>query len=311
VPDVIVTSPEQRTSTQVASSAGNWFTNIQGEGADYLDIRQWPLTEGAMFTELDVRGAAKVAVIGKTVADQLYPDGDAVGQVLRIKNVPFIVVGVLLPKGLSLMGNDQDDVVIMPYTSCMKRLLGVTNLRGIMVQAASRAALPEVEAEVISLLRQRHRIAPDHDNDFTVRTQEEITQMADSAAATMRMLLAGVALVSLMVGGIGIMNIMLVSVTERTREIGIRMAVGAHGKDILMQFLTEAVTLSIFGGLLGIAFGVFGSKALALKTGWVILTPLDWVMYASLGSAVIGIFFGFYPAWKASKLDPIDALRYE
>jgi putative ABC transport system permease protein len=311
VPGVTLISPEMRTALQVASGAGNWFTNIQGEGQDYLEIRQWPLADGAMFTEQDVRSAAKVAVIGKTVADQLYPDGNALGQVLRVKNVPFIVVGVLIPKGLSLMGNDQDDVVIMPYTSCMKRLMGATNLRGIMAQAASRAALPEVEREIINLLRQRHRIEPDHEDDFTVRTQEEITQMADSASATLRMLLAGVALVSLMVGGIGIMNIMLVSVTERTREIGIRMAVGAHGRDILMQFLTEAVALSMVGGLLGIALGMAGSKLLAANAGWPALTPLDWVFYAFMGSALIGIFFGFYPAWKASKLDPIEALRYE
>jgi putative ABC transport system permease protein len=311
VPDVTLSSPEQRTSTQVAAGNQNWFTNIQGEGADYLDIRQWPLAEGAMFTELEVRGAAKVAIIGKTVADKLYPDGNAVGQIMRVKSVPFIVVGVLIPKGLSLMGSDQDDVVIMPYTSCMKRLLGVTNLRAITVQAASRRALAEVEQEVINVLRQRHRITPGHDDDFTVRTQEEITQMVDSASATMRMLLAGVALVSLVVGGIGIMNIMLVSVTERTREIGIRMAVGAHGKDILMQFLTEAVALSVAGGVLGIGFGMEGSKLLATKMGWATLTPLDWIIYAFMGSALVGIFFGFYPAWKASKLDPIDALRYE
>jgi putative ABC transport system permease protein len=193
----------------------------------------------------------------------------------------------------------------------MKRLLGVTNLRAITVQAASRSALAEVEQEVINVLRQRHRITPGHDDDFTVRTQEEITQMVDSASATMRMLLAGVALVSLLVGGIGIMNIMLVSVTERTREIGIRMAVGAHGKDILMQFLTEAVALSMVGGLLGIAFGMGGSTLLATKMGWATLTPVDWIVYAFMVSALVGVFFGFYPAWKASKLDPIDALRYE
>lgn len=264
-----------------------------------------------MFTQQDVRTVAKVAVIGKTVADQLFPDGNALGQVMRIKNVPFVVVGVLVAKGLSVMGNDQDDVVIIPYTSCMKRLLGATNLRAITASAASRGALPEVERQIITLLRQRHRIAADHDDDFTVRTQEEITQMADQASATLRMLLAGIALVSLVVGGIGIMNIMLVSVTERTREIGIRMAVGAHGKDILMQFLTEAVALSMVGGLLGIVFGMGGASLLAVKAGWPVLTPLDWIVYAFTGSALVGIFFGFYPAWKASKLDPIEALRYE
>ncbi len=311
VPGVSIVSPEQRTSTQVASADGNWGTNIQGEGADYLDIRQWPLVEGTMFTQSDVRNVAKVAIIGKTVADQLYPAGNALGSVIRIKNVPFVVVGVLIPKGLSVMGSDQDDVVIIPYTSCMKRLMGVTSLRGITVSATSRAALPEVERQIIELLRQRHRITDGHEDDFTVRTQEEITQMADQASATLRMLLAGIALVSLFVGGIGIMNIMLVSVTERTREIGIRMAVGAHGKDILMQFLTEAVALSMIGGLVGILFGMGGSDVMATRLGWPVLTPVDWVLYAFLGSAMVGIFFGFYPAWKASKLDPIDALRYE
>jgi putative ABC transport system permease protein len=311
VPNVTMISPELRTSTQVASADGNWGTNIQGEGADYLDIRQWPLSEGAMFTEQDVRTVAKVAIVGKTVADQLFPAGNALGQIIRIKNVPFVVVGLLVPKGLSVMGSDQDDVIIVPYTSCMKRLMGATSIRAITVRASSRSALAEVERQIVSLLRQRHRITGEHEDDFTVRTQEEITQMADQASATLRMLLAGIALVSLLVGGIGIMNIMLVSVTERTREIGIRMAVGAHGKDILMQFLTEAVALSMVGGLMGIAFGMGGSSLLAAKAGWPALTPLDWVVYAFLGSAMVGIFFGFYPAWKASKLDPIDALRYE
>jgi len=311
IPGVTLMSPELRTGQQVSSVDGNWGTNIQGEGADYLEIRQWPLIEGSMFTENDVRTVAKVAVVGKTVADQLFPNGGALGKIIRINHVPFEVVGILLPKGLSVMGSDQDDVVIIPYTSCMRRLLGVTNLRGITVSAASRAVLPEVEREIVGLLRQRHRIAPDHEDDFTVRTQEEITQMADSASATMRMLLAGVALVSLLVGGIGIMNIMLVSVTERTREIGIRMAVGAHGRDILTQFLMEAVALSMVGGLIGIGVGMAGAALLATKAGWPVLTPLDWIVYAFTGSAFVGIFFGFYPAWKASKLDPIDALRYE
>ncbi len=311
VSDVTVVSPEIRSSTQVASGNQNWFTGIQGEGQDYLDIRQWPLAEGSMFTGQDVRREAKVAVIGKTVADQLYPDGNVVGQVIRIKNVPFIVMGELVPKGLSVMGSDQDDVVIVPYTSAMKRLFGGTTLRGIIAQASSPQALASAEEQITELLRQRHRIMPGHDDDFTVRTQQEITEAADSASQTMRYLLLAVACVSLAVGGIGIMNIMLVSVTERTREIGIRMAVGAHGRDILMQFLTEAVTLSVVGGILGICAGVGGAKIFAAIKDWPALTPLDWICYAFLVSAMVGIFFGFYPAWKASKLDPIDALRYE
>ena len=311
VPDVTVVSPEIRSGTQIAAGNQNWSTTILGEGQDYLDIRKWPLAEGSMFTAQDVRREGKVAVVGKTVAEQLYPDGNVVGQVLRIKNVPFIVVGELVPKGLSVMGSDQDDVVIVPYTSAMKRLFGGTTLRGITAQASSAAALSSAQVQITDLLRQRHRIAPGHDDDFTVRTQEEIAEAANSASQTMRLLLAGIACVSLVVGGIGIMNIMLVSVTERTREIGIRMAVGAHGRDILMQFLTEAVALSVAGGILGIGAGVGGAKAFAANMGWPALTPVDWICYAFLGSAMVGIFFGFYPAWKASQLDPIDALRYE
>jgi putative ABC transport system permease protein len=311
IPEVTVSSPELRNSTQVASGNENWFTNIQGESADYLQIRVWPIADGSMFTANDVRSAAKVAVIGKTVADQLYPDGNAVGQVIRIKNVPFIIVGELVPKGLSVGGNDQDDVVIVPYTSSMKRLFGASNVRSIIVQAVSTKALTSVQNQITDLLRQRHRIMPGHDDDFTVRTQEDIRQMADSASQTMRLLLFAVACVSLLIGGIGIMNIMLVSVTERTREIGIRMAVGAHGPDILLQFLTEAVALSILGGVLGIAIGVGGSKLLADKMHWPTLTSPTWIAAAFVFSALVGISFGFYPAWKASKLDPIDALRYE
>ncbi len=312
IPDVSIVSPEVRGGTQVAAGNQNWGTSIQGEGEDYLEIRQWPLSQGSMFTAQDVRGANKVAVIGKTVADQLYPDGEVIGQVIRIKNVPFIVVGELIPKGLSAQGGqDQDDVVIVPYTSAMKRLFGSTTLRGITAQAASADLLSSAQKQSTDLLHQRHRLRPDQDDDFIVRTQEEITQAANNASSTMRGLLAGVAFVSLIVGGIGIMNIMLVSVTERTREIGIRMAVGAHGRDILKQFLTEAVALSIVGGALGILAGVAGAKIMAAQNGWPALTPGDWIFYAFIVSALVVIFFGFYPAWKASQLDPIDALRYE
>jgi putative ABC transport system permease protein len=311
IPDVTVISPELRNGSQVASGYDNWSTTILGEGPDYLQIRQWPLSEGAMFTELDVRSASKVAVIGKTVADQLYPDGNCIGQVLRIRNVPFIVVGTLVPKGLTAFGQDQDDVVIVPYTSSMKRLFGASNIRAIMAQAASLKSMNSVQEQITDLLRQRHKITPGHDDDFTVRNQQEIAEAANSASQTMRLLLAGVACVSLLVGGIGIMNIMLVSVTERTREIGIRMAVGAHGRDILMQFLTEAVALSALGGALGIASGLGGSQLLATHMNWPTLTPTAWIAGAFVFSALVGIFFGFYPAWKASKLDPIDALRYE
>lgn len=308
---VEVISPEQRAGAQVSAGNQNWSTQILGEGEDYLDIRQWPLEDGAMFTAQDVRGATKVAIIGKTIAQQLFGDSSPVGQVIRIKNVPFIVLGVLSPKGLSVTGSDQDDILVVPYTSAMKRLLGATMLRGIMVQASSPEVMAEAQRQITELLRQRHHITPDREDDFTVRTQQEIADAQNAASQTMKILLTAVAGVSLLVGGIGIMNIMLVSVTERTREIGIRMAIGAKGKDILLQFLIEAVTLSVIGGSLGIAFGFFGSQISSAKWGWPVLVPMVWVVGAFVFSAVLGACFGLYPAWKASRLDPIDALRYE
>ena len=313
IPDVTIISPEYRSGgIQVASATDNWSTTIQGEGQDYLDIRQWPLSEGSMFSATDVRTASKVAILGKTVADTLFHDGNVVGQAVRIKNVPFTVVGVLTPKGLSVQGNsDQDDIVLVPYTSAMKRLFGATNIRGITVEAASTETLATAQQQIIDLLRQRHRIGMGRDDDFTVRTQEELAQMMNSASETIRQLLLAIACVSLLIGGIGIMNIMLVSVTERTREIGIRMAVGAHGRDILMQFLAEAVALSMVGGGLGIGMGVLCSRFAAHLKNWPTLPSPGWIVVAFLFSALVGIFFGFYPAWKASKLDPIDALHYE
>jgi putative ABC transport system permease protein len=311
IPGANAVSPEVRTSAQIAAGNQNWFTQVLGEAPEYFDIRQWPLAEGAPFTEQDVRSANKVAVVGKTIVDQLYPNENPVGQILRVKNVLFKIVGVLSPKGLSMMGTDQDDVVIVPYTSAMKRVMGVTTLRIINVQAASPRLLPVVQQQLVELLRQRHRIQPGRDDDFTVRGQQDIADMANAQSATMRVLLAAVAVVSLIVGGIGIMNIMLVSVTERTREIGIRMAVGARGWDILLQFLIEAVTLSAIGGLIGVAVGIGASKILEAWKSWPVQTPLPWMMIAFLSSAAIGVFFGYYPAWKASRLDPIEALRYE
>ena len=311
IPQVAAASPEVRGFNQVASGNDNWYTSVLGESEDYLDIRSWPLQEGAMFTDQDVRGATKVAVVGSTTARQLYGDASPVGQIIRIKNAPFRIVGELSSKGLSVMGSDQDDVVIVPYTSSMKRLGGGTMLRSISAQAASEKELANVQQEVVDLLRQRHRIQPGRDDDFTVRTQQEIAEAATATSKVMTVLLAAIASVSLLVGGIGIMNIMLVSVTERTREIGIRMAVGAHGRDILMQFLIEAVTLSVIGGVIGIALGVGTSKALAAYMNWPTLTSPSSIVIAFIFSAAVGIFFGFYPARKASHLDPIDALRYE
>ncbi len=311
IPEVVAASPEVRGFNQVASGNDNWYTSVLGESEDYLDIRTWPLQDGMMFTDQDVRGATKVAVVGQTTARQLYGDESPVGQIIRIKNAPFRIVGELAPKGLSVMGSDQDDVVLVPYTSSMKRLGGGTMLRSISAQAANEKELANVQEEITELLRQRHRIQPGRDDDFTVRTQQEIAEAATATSKVMTVLLAAIAGVSLLVGGIGIMNIMLVSVTERTREIGIRMAVGAHGRDILMQFLIEAVTLSVIGGIIGIALGVGVSKALATYMNWPTLTSTSSIVIAFLFSAAVGIFFGFYPARKASHLDPIDALRYE
>ena len=311
VAGVSAISPEVRTSTQVISGNQNWNTTVLGESPDYLDIRQWRLADGAVFAEQDIRGANKVALIGSTIADQLFGEEDPLGQVIRIKHAPFVVVGLLVTKGLSVTGSDQDDVVIIPYTSAMKRLTGATTMRAINVQVESPEIIEQVQQEITDLLRQRHRIQDDRDDDFVVRNQQEIAEAATATSRTMTVLLGAIASVSLMVGGIGIMNIMLVSVTERTREIGIRMAVGARGRDILRQFLIEAITLSSIGGLLGVGLGVAVSRILSALAEWPTLTSPESVVIAFVVSAAIGVFFGYYPARKAANLDPIDALRYE
>jgi putative ABC transport system permease protein len=311
VAGVVGVSPEVRTFAQLA--AGNQNVNVQvtGVGEDYLDIRAWPLAGGANFTEADVRNANKVALIGQTTARALFGDGDPVGQVVRIKSAPFTIVGLLASKGMSMMGSDQDDVVLVPYTSAMVRLTGATTFRSFTVQAASDKQLPVVQEQITELLRQRHRIGPGRDDDFLVRTQQEISEMATATSRIMTVLLGAIAGVSLLVGGIGIMNIMLVSVTERTREIGVRLAVGARGQDILLQFLIEAVTLSVAGGLIGIGLGIGGARAVSANFGWTTLVSANSILLAFAFSAAIGVFFGFYPARKAARLDPIDALRYE
>ena len=280
VAGVAAVSPEARSGGQIMAGNNNWSTQIMGEGVDYFTIRQWDFAEGDMFTEADVRAAAKVCVLGKTTADKLFPGEDPVGQSIRIKNVPIRVLGVLRPKGVSMMGSDQDDTVIVPYTTCMRRLAGVTTLRAINVQAASSDQIFAVQNGVTELLRQRHRIQPGRDDDFIIRNQQEISETANATTETMTALLAGVAIISLIVGGIGIMNIMLVSVTERTREIGIRMAVGARGRDILSQFLIEAVTLSSIGGILGIGLGIGAAKFLSSVKNWPTLVSMDSVVIA-------------------------------
>ena len=311
VPGILNVSEEVVSNSQIASGNQNWFTRIYGESAEYLDIRQWALADGAPFTDQDVRSANKVCVIGATTASQIFGSADAVGQALRIKNVPFTVTGVLTRKGLSTQGVDQDDVVIMPFTTAMKRVAGGTTLRNINVQVGDAKDLALAQQQIIDLLRQRHNIRAGRDDDFTVRNQQEIADAQTAATDVMTGLLAAIAGVSLIVGGIGIMNIMLVSVTERTREIGTRMAVGAHGRDILTQFLIEAVSLSSIGGLIGIIVGVVGSKAISAVKHWPSLISPSSIIIAFLFSAAVGIFFGFYPARKAAQLDPIEALRYE
>jgi len=310
VPGAVSVSPEVRANAQVLANGLNWSTQILGESETYLDIRQWPIADGAMFTDADVRGVGKVCVIGQTIVTQLFPDGDPIGQILRIRNQPFKVLGVLVAKGLSVQGQDQDDFVLVPYTSAMKRIAKQPMLRSINAQSASADSIERVQNDIIALLRQRHRTTEQTD-DFTVRNQIEIAQARTAATDTMTLLLGAIAGVSLVVGGIGIMNIMLVSVTERTREIGIRLAVGAHGSEIQLQFLTEAVVLSAFGGSLGILLGVVASEILSSVNHWPTLVSSTAVVTAFVFSAAVGVVFGFYPARKASLLDPIDALRYE
>ena len=305
-------SPEVRSTTTVIAGNQNAFPTIRGVGEDYVQIRSWDVSSGQNFSEADVRNASKVALIGQTTADTLFGEGnDPIGQIMRIKGAPFTVVGLLKKKGMSMSGSDEDDVVLLPYTSAMKRLTGETTFRSMNVQAAGPGVMTDVQREISEVLRQRHRIGPGKEDDFIVRTQQEISETATETSRVMTMLLGSVAAVSLLVGGIGIMNIMLVSVTERTREIGIRMAVGAKGRDILMQFLVEAVTLSVAGGVIGIICGVAASRVISTKMGWPVLTSASSIMIAVVFSSAVGVFFGFYPARKASQLDPIDALRYE
>ena len=311
VPGVNGASPEVGTAAQVAFGNENNNVSIKGVAADYVEVRSWGLASGENFSETDVRQANKVALIGQTTAQLLFGDSDPAGQIVRIKNAPFTIVGMLERKGVSTWGGDQDDVVLVPYTSAMKRLAKQDTFRMIYVQAASAELIPEVQTQITDLLRQRHRITSDREDDFSVLTQQEISDRVTATSKIMTILLASIASVSLLVGGIGIMNIMLVSVTERTREIGIRMAVGARGYDILLQFLIEALTLSVVGGVIGILLGLGSSNLISSKMNWPTLTSANAIVIAFAFSAAVGIFFGFYPARKASQLDPIESLRYE
>ncbi len=310
-PSVTYVSPGLRTGGQVVAGENNWATQIFGADVDWPFIRSWNVSKGTFFTEAEVKGAAKVAVLGNSVVQNLFPDSDPIGAIIRVKNVPFKVIGVLEKKGGSTMGTDQDDQIVVPYTTAMKRILGNKRIGLLQVSAKSPDAIRDAMAEIAALLRQRHRIGPGQDDDFTMRSQEEIAASASETTKTLSTLLASIAVVSLLVGGIGIMNIMLVSVTERTREIGIRMAIGAKSRHVLAQFLLEAVTLSVVGGGIGVALGIGVSRLIAKYAGWPISVDPSSIAIAFVFSALIGIFFGFYPARKAAALDPIEALRYE
>jgi len=305
-------TPGLNIRVQAISSIGNWSTSAQGANEELPDIRSWPAMQGSFFGEDDVRRASKVAVLGSVARDQLFGAGnDPVGQMIRIRNQPFRVVGVLSKKGQASFGGDQDDTIIVPYTTVQKRLTGQDFLREITIQAETGVDLQEMVAQIQALLRERHNIPPGGDDDFLVRTLDEMAGVLTQTTNTMTYLLAGIAAVSLLVGGIGIMNIMLVSVTERTREIGLRLSVGARDLDVLLQFLTEAMVLSLAGGAIGVALGYAASKMMTRIMQWSTLVTLDAVALSFGCAAAIGIFFGFYPARKAAGLDPIDALRYE
>jgi putative ABC transport system permease protein len=310
-PAVAYVSPMSRSGSQIVAGGLNWGTQVQGVGVEWPFIRSWNVEKGAFFGESEVRSAAKVCVLGATVAEALFGDGNAIGETVRVKNFPFRVIGVLEKKGGSTMGQDQDDTIIAPYTTVMRLIKGRNRIDMFMASAVSRNSVAQAQSEIEALLRQRHRIPPGGDSDFMIRSQQEIAETADETSRTLSILLASAASISLLVGGIGIMNIMLVSVTERTREIGIRLAIGAKSRDILTQFLIEALTLSVAGGAIGIALGVGASRILAWKAQWPIQLAPAAILLAFGFSAAIGIFFGFYPARKAARLDPIEALRYE
>jgi putative ABC transport system permease protein len=312
VPGIRYVSPTINTRTQVVAGSGNWNTQVQGTSADLAAIRSWPLQSGSFFTAQDVAASAKVVVLGSAVRDQLFgANADPVGQTVRIRNQPFQVLGVLTTKGQAAMGPDQDDTVIAPYTTVQKRLLGVQHVTGILLSAEDNVPLERVATQAAAVLRDRHRIAPGADDDFVVRTQEEIASVLTATTTTMTWLLAGIAAVSLLVGGIGIMNIMLVSVTERTREIGLRLSIGARDIDVLTQFLVEATVLSVAGGVFGILLGVGVAVGVSRLAHWTTDVTLQSVALSFLVATGTGVFFGYYPARKAASLDPIDALRYE
>jgi putative ABC transport system permease protein len=315
-PSVSAVAPAVRGAVQVVYGSNNWATTVQGVTPDYMTIRDYTMLSGQFFTNQDVDAAAKVAVLGETVVQNLFGNSDPTGQVAIIKNVPFTVVGVLTPKGQSPSGQDQDDIILLPISTAKQKVLGANKANAksvstLMVQASGPAAMDQAQQEMEVLLRERHRILEGQDDDFTIRNLTEVFAAQESSAQVMSILLGAIASVSLVVGGIGIMNIMLVSVTERTREIGLRQAVGAKTRDILSQFLVEAVTLSLLGGVIGIVIGLAASALISHFAQWSTQVSSLSILMAFLFSALVGVFFGYYPARKAAFMDPIEALRYE
>lgn len=311
LPEVVAASPEVRSQRQVIYGPRNWFTRIYGQSADYLQIRQWPLESGRMFTEEEVQAASQVAVVGQTLVEELFEHSDPMGETLRVRGLPLEVIGVLDRKGMSLMGSVQDDLIIVPYTTAFRKISGRSHAMVINVQVYDRSAMALAQQRITDLLRERHRLAPDQPDDFTVQTQEEIASAATETSRTMTALLAGIAAVSMIVGGIGIMNILLVSVTERTREIGLRVALGARDSAILGQFLVEALVLALLGGACGVLVGITATFVLAERSGVPAVLAHEAILFSVVISAAIGLVFGLFPAIKASRLDPIAALRHE
>ena len=311
VPSVSMVTPNVNARSQLVAGNMNWNTAVTGVSEQYPEIRKWPVTSGSFFTDADVRTAARVIVIGQTLADNLYPGTDPIGQDIRVMDLPFRVVGIMARKGQDQQGRDQDDVAFAPYTTVQKKILGRDRVQIAFISAISQDATYTAQSQITDLLRQRHKLAASEPNDFTVRNMTDIAEAANETSKTMTILLACIAGVSLLVGGIGIMNIMLVSVTERTREIGIRMAIGARSSAVRSQFLIESIVLSLTGGTIGIVLGVILSLAIPAFLGWPTLVSMMAIVGSVLFSAAVGIFFGYYPARKAAALDPIEALRYE
>jgi putative ABC transport system permease protein len=311
IPDVVASSPEVTTTAQAIANGRNWSTTIAGEAPEYLVIRDWSMASGSMFTDREVRSAAKVAVLGDKTAHELFGVLDPVGQTVRVGNMPFVIIGVLASKGAGVGGQNQDDRVVIPYTTAMKRITGDKYLRSVYLQIGEAERIPIAQEQITRLLRQRHRLLSGDSDDFNIFNQQEIADTVNTVTSTLTLLLGAIAGLSLVVGGIGIMNIMLVSVTERTREIGIRISVGAQPGDIRIQFLIEAITLSLLGGLVGVLLGVGMTRAIAAASTFKPIVTMGSIVLAFTVSFSIGVFFGFYPARRASLLDPIDALRYE